>query len=296
VKSKIIKSLFLLILILLVFCILFFFTGVSPATSLRVAVIGDYGEVSENAEKVAELVKNNKPDIIITVGDNAYFDNTKVDENIDDHIGKYYSEYIYPYSGKYSNSTRENRFFPALGNHDIETRTYSQYLSYFNLPGNGRYYDLVEGDVHFFFLNSNDNEPDGVTEGSRQYEWLKKNLKESSQKWNIVIFHHPPYSSGIVHGSDLTMRWPFEEWGADLVISGHEHDYERLKIGNINYIVDGSGGKSFYSFNNSPLKESLVRYNSDYGALFIEEKGRNLEVKFLSIKGVVGDFFEINNN
>ena len=79
------------------------------------AVIGDYGLDGENEAKVANLVKGWNPDFIITTGDNNYPYGAA--ETIDQNIGKYFSDYIYPYSGSYGEGAEENKFFPAIGNH-----------------------------------------------------------------------------------------------------------------------------------------------------------------------------------
>ena len=131
------------------------------------------------------------------------------------------------------------------------------YLSYFTLPGNERYYDFKRGPVHFFALNSY-KDADGVSATSKQAMWLKDKLAASTYPWKIVFFHHPPYSSG-EHGSNNYMRWPFEAWGADAVLSGHDHDYERIMrdVNNdgtkIPYFVSGLGGQSRRSFGSTTL-------------------------------------------
>src|SRR5712671_4906319 len=77
--------------------------------------------------------------------------------------------------------------------------------------------------------------------------------------------HHPPYSSG-PHGATLYMRWPFRQWGADLVLTGHDHIYERLSVDGLPYIVDGLGGATFYALG-PPVPESQVRFTDGAGAL-----------------------------
>src|SRR6185503_14372551 len=98
------------------------------------------------------------------------------------------------------------------------------------LPGNERYYDFVQGSIHFFALDSDEREPDGTSASSKQGQWLKNALANSTSPFNIVYFHHAPYSSGS-EGSSTHMQWPFKDWGADLVLVGHSHNYERLSIG-----------------------------------------------------------------
>ena len=87
----------------------------------------------------------------------------------------------------------------------------------------------MRGPVHFFALDSDENEPDGVGSSSVQAAWLKRGLAGSTSNWNIVYFHHAPYSSGM-HGSTTWMQWPFAAWGAQAVLTGHDHTYERLLV------------------------------------------------------------------
>ncbi len=175
----------------------------------------------------------------------------------------------------------ENRFFPTLGNHDWYTEGAAPYLDYFMLPGNERYYDFVEGPVHFFALDSDGNEPDGVGRSSAQAEWLQHTLPSSESAWNIVYFHHAPYSSGM-HGSTTWMRWPFAEWGADAVLTGHDHTYERLLVDGIPYFVNGLGGGAIYYFVNI-LPESRARYSADHGAMLVTATEAQITLSFYNV-------------
>jgi hypothetical protein len=255
---------------------------------IRFAVIGDFGEAGPNEEAVASMVKSWQPDFIITTGDNNYPNGEA--KTIDANIGQYYSEYIFPYHGDYSPGTATNRFFPSLGNHDWKSGIVQSYLDYFpidesavnrNSSGNERYYDFVQGPVHFFALDSDEREPDGTTSNSRQAAWLQTQLAASITPWQVVYFHHPPYSSS-KHSSTERMQWPFAQWGVDVVLSGHDHTYERLHINNIFYFVNGLGGKSIYPFY-TPVAGSQVRYNKNYGAMLIAVSEDYLNVEFHSI-------------
>ena len=88
------------------------------------------------------------------------------------------------------------------------------------------------------------------------------------------------------------MRWPFKEWGADLVINGHDHDYERLEIDGLTYIVNGLGGDSIYNFADI-LPESHMRYNSSFGALLVEAFPEKITIQFVNTSNEVIDQFEI---
>jgi hypothetical protein len=249
----------------------------SPVTF---AVIGDYGMDDAHEAAVAALVKSWDPAYIITTGDDYYWaaggtGSARYDES----TGAYYGAWIKDFSTtgtRYPSSTAVvNAFFPSLGNHDWVDATPAPetYLAYFDLPGAGfanssgneRYYDYVEGDVHFFVLDSCPQEPDGNESTSTQATWLRTQLAASTSAWNIVYDHHPPYSSDSVHGSATPLQWPFAAWGADAVVSGHAHTYERVERDGIVYFVNGLGGATRYDFA-TPVAGSVVRYSADWGA------------------------------
>lgn len=261
-------------------------------SQVKLAIIGDYGLAGSNELAVANLVKSWNPDFIITLGDNNY--EIGSDSTIDANIGQYYHDYIYPYHGSYGIGSSKNRFFPSLGNHDWATQNAQPYFDYFELPDNERYYDFIQGNIHFFVIDSDPNEPDGTDINSIQATWLKNALQNSSpQMWKVVYFHQPPYSSGR-HGSNLYMRWPFKEWGAHIILSGHEHNYERLCTDSVTYFVNGLGGKSIYDFLD-PIPESVIRYNENYGAMLIETYGTDLICKFINIDSVLIDSCNISD-
>ena len=253
------------------------------------AVIGDFGEGNQGEEDVANLVKSWEPDFIITTGDNNYPVGSA--ETIDDHIGKYYHEFIYPYNGAYGNGADKNRFFPSLGNHDWMTLNAQPYLDYFTLPGNERYYDFVWEPIHFFVVNSDSNEPDGVSRISTQAMWLKSKLEESDSIWKIVYFHHPPYSSGF-RGAVDWMRWPFQEWGASAVLSGHDHLYERLLVNGTPFFINGLGGGPIYYFGLTS-EYSAIRYSGDCGAMFVEADSQQITFQFINRLGEVIDTYQM---
>jgi hypothetical protein len=245
-----------------------------------------------SAGSQAALVAGWNPDFVITLGDNNYPSGSA--STIDEHIGQFYCAYIYPYDGAYCPQEKPqgeiNRFFPSLGNHDWDTALAAAYLDYFTLPGNERYYDFEWGPMHFFVLDSDSREPDGVGGSSIQAEWLQAGLAESESTWNVVYMHHPPYSSGL-HGSVEWMRWPYREWGADLVLAGHDHTYERLEVDGLTYLVNGLGGGAIYFFT-SPLPGSQFRYNEDYGALLLTVDDTNLTSEFYDRGGELIDTVE----
>lgn len=258
-----------------------------PAETLVLAVIGDFGWDGTNEARVATLVKSWNPEFILTVGDNNYPSGAQA--TIDANIGKYYAELIYPYTGAYTNTATANRFFPTLGNHDWYTTNAQPYLDYFTLLNNERYYDFVWDPVHFFALDSDAHEPDGITSSSVQAQWLQNRLAASTSCWNIVYFHHAPYSSG-PHGSNATLQWPYQAWGADVVLAGHDHTYERIHRDGIVYFVNGAGGAPLYSFG-APVAGSIVRYNAKHGAMRITATNSLLTYEFINVDGVVIDTY-----
>lgn len=262
----------------------------SAQDSVRFAVIGDYGNAGPDELAVANLVDSHSPDFIITLGDNNYDVGSAF--TIDENIGQYYHSYIYPYTGTYGAGAAINKFFPALGNHDWGTPGALPYLNYFSLPGNERYYEFVKGPVHFFVIDSDTNEYDGRDSSSIQALWLKNALSNSSSRYNAVYFHHPPYCSGLYSGSEEIMRWPFREWGADVVLSGHEHLYERLNINGLTYFVNGLGGnlRSFFGF---PVTGSQFRYAANYGAMIVNAFNDSMVFRFYNIANSLRDKYII---
>ena len=113
---------------------------------------------------MSRVIKAWNPDFVTTVGDNTYciFFDASLDP-YDDCVGLYYHDWMKPYIGKHgAGAADENRFWPSMGNHDWDSKLIS-YTTFFSLPHNERYYDFVRGPVHFFMLDSDPREPDGVT-------------------------------------------------------------------------------------------------------------------------------------
>lgn len=236
--------------------------------STSFGIIGDFGGNNNGSREVAESLLTKKPDFIITVGDNNYPRGCQA--TIDDNIGKYYSNYIGNYHGSYGDGAKENKFFPTLGNHDWDASKYCPgenslpYSSYFTLPGNGRYYDFVKNDIHFFALDSDSREPDSNTMKGKQYQWLKEKVQNSKAKFKIAYFHHAPYSSSF-HGDNKKLQWNFAELGIDIVLAGHDHIYERIERNGILYFVNGIGGADTNYRVWIPTKGSKFIYFKKYG-------------------------------
>lgn len=277
--------------------------GPKPAGAIRIAAFGDYGQAGSGLQSVSDMVHGWELDAIITLGDNVYDDEITL-QTLDRNIGQYYHDFIGGYIGDYGAGSAVNRFFPSLGNHDWpfedEEESIGAYKQYFNLPGDGyvsssgheRYYDFVLGNIHFFALNSNFQEPHGSTADSTQAEWLQEALARSTAEFQIAYFHHPPYNSGNGHGDQEHMQWPFKEWGVDAVLAGHEHIYERLMIDGLPYFTNGVGGSSIYNFTEQ-REGSQAIWAENFGSILITALPGRLQFDFYTIDfgGVLIDRF-----
>lgn len=251
------------------------------------AVIGDFGVTTPDAQAVADLVRSWQPDFVATTGDNNYPSGAAT--TIDEHIGRYYGDFIAPYQGRFGPGATVNRFFPVLGNHDWDTADAAPYRGYFALPGNERYYETSVGPLRLFALDSDPREPDGVTSDSRQAAWLRERLSQSTACWNLVFVHHPPFSSGL-HGSNLWTQWPYRAWGADAVLSGHDHSYERIVRDGFPFFVNGLGGAPRYPFA-APVTGSAVRFADAHGALRVTASRHDITYEFITVDGALVDTF-----
>ena len=266
-------------------------TNTPVAGSIVYAIIGDYGADSVGEANVAKLVKSWNPSLVLTIGDNNYPDWTTGDPLVN--ISKYYGSYI-----------TSQTFYPTMGNHDYERDVGygeignpARYLSFFSYlaplspsvaPDKGTFYDLKNGPVHFFMVNSNWSEWGGVdyVDNDPQPVWLKNSLAAETSLWKLVLFHHSPFTSGTVDGPSTWMQWPFASWGANIVISGHEHNYERLLEGGLTYLVDGAGGNDLYSLPvTGGVAGSQVRYSASHGALKVTASNNNILFEFYNEAG-----------
>ncbi len=142
----------------------------SVAGAQRFVAFGDYGDQA-GADAVAKFVKNKTPNHILSLGDQCY----DAAPSIANQVGDKYASYV-----------TNKRFWPTLGNHEFSDGcgggSAKGYYSYFVLPNNERYYDVVLGNVHLFVLNANTgtNEPSGTSPTSTQGVWLKNKLAASA--------------------------------------------------------------------------------------------------------------------
>lgn len=287
--------------------------GGTPTGSvlMRFASIGDYGDDDDNTRAVAEMVKGWDPNFIVTVGDNDYSDGAfrGTFTALEAAVGQFYHEFIGNYQGSEGAGSAVNRFFPTPGDHDWgdtcdDPEGLDDYLAYFTLPGEGastsdsgneRYYDFVQGPVHFFAIHGLDGcEPDGVSPDSVQGRWVRETALASTSTFKVAYFHKAPYSSGARHIDEgAFMRWPFDEWGFDLVMSGDDHIYERLEVDGVTYLVNGLGGIERHEFVDTPRAESLVRFADDHGAVMVDVYEDALSVSFRTVGGMTVDSFTI---
>jgi tartrate-resistant acid phosphatase type 5 len=120
----------------------------------------------------------------------------------------------------------------------------------------------------------------GPTADSVQAAWLQAALANATQPWKVVYFHHPPYSSGS-HGNNPDLQWPFEEWRADLVLSGHDHNYERLVVDGLPYFVNGAGGRNLRDCGIT-VPGSQICCDTDLGAMTITADACRMILAFVT--------------
>lgn len=198
--------------------------------SVRFAVIGDSGTGEKDQYNVArqmeiyhQVVNFN---FVIMLGDNIYGRHEPRD---------FEQKFVVPYKPLLDAGVQ---FYASLGNHD-DPKLEPLYKP-FNMNGE-RYYTFKKDDVQFFALDSNYMD-------AQQLSWLEKNLRSSNAHWKICYFHHPLYNEGKMHGPDLDLRNQLspliKNYGVNVVFSGHEHSYQRLKpVDNVYYFVQGDSGK-----------------------------------------------------
>jgi hypothetical protein len=177
----------------------------------------------------------------------------------------------------------------VLGNHDYELGRGAYELKTLGMPG--RYYTRKLLDVQLFFLDSN-----AIT--TRQTRWLEQQLTESTATWKIALFHHPPYTCGGHAGdTDVVRSWVplFESNGVQLVLSGHDHDYQRFAPRNgVTYVVHGGGAAPLYRLHRCPSSyPSWARRFSEHGFLYVSATDARLDVSAVNTSGRVRDHFAL---
>ena len=242
------------------------------AADVRFAVWGDSGYGGEDQATLFGQIMTVPFDFVLHAGDLAYDAGTR--DQFERTVFKVYAPLL-----------REFAMFPVSGNHEYGTEQAAPYLESFVLPENGdheRYYSFDWGDVHFVGL-------DTERIGAPQAEWLDADLTNNSLPWTIVFGHRPPYSSG-EHGGDEDFQRSFvpvlEKHRVPLVLSGHEHQYERTHVRNgVTYVVTGGGGRGTRPVGSSSFTafaEAVIHF------VYVEVRGRRLVLH--AIDGVGREF------
>ena len=224
----------------------------------------------EVAAQMAKVHASFPFDLVIMLGDNMYG-------------GQKPSDYVKKFEQPYAPLLAAGVTFQAsIGNHDQPEQV--NYRLY-NMNGQ-RYYTYVRQNVRFFALDSNRMDP-------RQLAWLESELKNAREDWKICYFHHPLYSNASRHGSSVDLRLLLEpllvKYGVNVVFSGHDHVYERLKPQKgIYYFVSGAAGQ-LRKGNISPSDETAMSYDQDQSFMTVEIAGTEMFFNAVSRAGSTVD-------
>jgi hypothetical protein len=153
--------------------------------------------------------------------------------------------------------------------------------------GGKRYYTFQKKDVRFFVLDSNYMDRD-------QQRWLEQELSQSKSKWKLAYFHHPIYSSGGRHGSEVDLRAIIEplfiKYGLNVVLAGHEHFYERLKPQKgISYFIQGGSAKLRKGNIRDNSAMTARGFDSDNSFTLVEIEGDQMYFETISRRGAIVD-------
>ena len=225
---------------------------------------GDIAGDGSGDTATAQLIKSIDPAAVFTLGDNVYPTGSASE----------FRNYYDPTWGQFKAIT-----YPTIGNHDVMTQGGAPYRAYF---GVSNYYSYDLGGWHIVVLDSN------APSDPKQLAWLRADLAANTSNCQIAMWHHPAYSSGAKHGNNPNVEVLWKLLVADhaeLVLNGHEHQYERFapKSG-LTEIVVGTGGRSNYSFS-SPEPGSLVRSSGTYGVLQLTLYAGSADFEFVPVQG-----------
>ena len=254
------------------------------AGSVKFAVIGDSGRGDQAQNEVAAQIvawREKFPfDLVLMLGDNIYDRHTAED---------YAAKFERPYKPLLDAGVT---FQAAIGNHDDAAQIHYEK---FNMGGQ-RYYTFRKSDqplgpvtgggVRFFALDSRSFDPE-------QLEWLRKGLEQSGSRWKVVYFHHPIYTSGRYGTAARTLRVVLEpllvQGNVDVVLSGHEHFYERLvPQRGIMYFISGAAG-SLREHDIRPSDLMARGFDTDYSFMLMEITGDELFFQSISRTGETVD-------
>jgi len=265
----------------------------SEATTLKLSgttllAAGDIAECDhEGDEATARILAEYPKAVIATLGDNAYQDGTAQE----------FESCYGPSWGKF-----KERTYPATGNHDMSTKNAQGYWDYFDARGgpyDEYFYSYELGNWHVVVLNSDCWRVGGCDLEDPQAQWLRNELRESP-RCTLAYWHRPPFSSGRYGDAKDTARvrplWQIlHEEGVDLLLTGHEHSYERFApmdaAGNqddangVRLIVVGTGGGNLRTFENPPLPTTVVRNDDTWGVLKLTLSASEYAWNFLPVEG-----------
>ena len=255
-----------------------------PTVPILIAA-GDIASCDSDEDEATAALQDGLDGTVATLGDNVYGSGTAAE----------FADCYDPSWGRHKDRTR-----PAPGNHDLETEGGVGYFDYFGGAagrfGEGWYsYDV--GAWHIVVLNSNCRRVGGCEAGSPREEWLRADLAAHPNRCTLAYWHHPRFSSGKEHGSEEAMR-PFwqalYDAGSDVVLSGHEHNYERFApqdpagradaARGIRQFVVGTGGKSHYGFG-EVLPNSEARNDDAFGVLELTLHATGYDWAFVPVTG-----------
>jgi 3',5'-cyclic AMP phosphodiesterase CpdA len=242
--------------------------------SLKFAIIGDSGTGSSSQYKVAEKLIAARAkfpyEFVLMMGDNLYSGSGPKD---------YKKKFEEPYKVLLDTGLK---FYAALGNHDnTDERNYKP----FNMGGQRYYTFKPKNGVRVFALDSNYMD-------QPQLQWLEKELTASGSDWKVVFFHHPLYSSGM-HGSDVQLREQLEplflKYGVDVVFSGHEHFYERIKPQKGIYYFTSGGAAKLREGDVNKTNLTAKSFDTGYHFMLIELTKDALHFQAISDQGKTVD-------
>jgi 3',5'-cyclic AMP phosphodiesterase CpdA len=242
--------------------------------SLRFAVIGDNGTGDKPQYDVAQQMELYRQktgfDFVIMLGDNIYGG---------EGTGAMKKKFEDPYKPLLDAGVK---FYASLGNHDNPNE---RFYKPFNM-NEKRYYSFHKGKVEFLALDSNYMDP-------QQLDWLTKDLQGSDSPWKLAFFHHPLYSDGRFHGPDLDLRARLEPVldanGVNVVLSGHEHLYERVVPKNgISYFVLGNSGE-LRLHGLKQTSDVAKGFDTDRGFMVVEIAGDQFFFQAISRTGATID-------
>jgi Calcineurin-like phosphoesterase len=242
-----------------------------------VAAAGDIAGSPTDSAGTAAVIERIAPDRVLPLGDNAYPDGSATD----------YRDNYDPNWGRFKQITS-----PTPGNHDYDTAGGSGYYGYFGARAPAPYYSYDLGGWHLVSVNGEVS----LSSSSEQMQWLKDDLAAHPAKCTLAYWHEPHFSSGGEHGSSSYFEavWrTLHEAGVDVVLNGHDHDYERFAPQEptgtadpegIREFVVGTGGASHYAFG-SPIANSEVRDDTSFGVLQLTLHPAGYDWRFVPVAG-----------